>query len=675
MELFPGIYHVGSFNGGSESSQEMECHPYLLIDDQDAVLFDPGSVLDYRDVTENIKRIIGSLDRITLIVVHHQDPDLCGSLPLLRKEGVSAPIALHRRTKSMVRYYGVGGAFYVVNENRWLYRLRSGRIIRFLPAPYLHFAGSFMSFDPTSGTLFSGDLFGAMTRDPGLFAGPRYYDAMKTFHEHYMPSHEILGPVMSGLLEQPVRLIAPQHGRIIRENIREAILILKDLSCGTYLAALPPDHLKPSGRRSISYPGMLTDILNRLAARFGEDVVRSVLPEFPFAVDPETLKVNPEEHDPEAWHIFFEVLYRVKGASWLSSVEPHVFRLVRECDVPVPRVVGERLAGGTVFPDFTTSLNPVSSGPEARNQQFSSIKDSLVHDTVTELYNQRFFWSLLEGYFSDRVRPYPFALAHFSIDNLMEINRIHGRTAGDETLRSAGFFLKNMIREGEDHGVFKLNAPVFAYFFPQTKREEARKRVEEICADIRFSDLFLEKITLSAGLIYGEECPADLSGEKLIRSVDQRAHALLRLAIRQGGGTICDHTDDTLDGDPDRKVVLIAETDPAFMRFLKSRLEQSGFRIIETEDGEAAWNKVLIHKPDLILSEVFLPKLSGFDLRERLLTDSTLAGIPFILVSFRKTEEDIRAAALLKILHYFRKPVSAAEIEGVVQNCISGGGP
>jgi PleD family two-component response regulator/glyoxylase-like metal-dependent hydrolase (beta-lactamase superfamily II) len=671
MELVPGIHHVGSTNA-STVAVDLDCHPYLLVDGTDAVLFDPGSVLDYDEVSANIIRLLGSLGKITLIVAHHQDPDICGSLPLFRKMGVTAPIALHRRTKSLVRFYGVGGSFLIVNENHWRYRLASGRVLRFLPAPYLHFAGSFMSFDETSGTLFSGDIFGAMTREPGLFAGDRYFDAMKTFHEHYMPSREILGPVMETLLGLPIKIIAPQHGRIIRGNVRAAIMILKDLPCGTYLAARTAESAVKS-RRTVTWPDLVTDILNRLAAQFGVEEVRTLIPDFPFTLDEETLKVTGFNGEPSRlWNPFFEVIHRVKGTYWLTVVEPHLFRLVREYDLPIPEVVVQALMKGITLPVYNSAAQrEEGTDLEKRNRSFNSVRDSLIHDTVTDLFNQRFFWSYLEGYFSDRVSPYPFALAYFSIDNLMDINRIHGRNAGDETLRSAGFFLKNAIRPGDDHSVYKLNAPVYAYFLPSVSREEARKRIESVCSDIRYSDLFLEKVTLSAGLVYGNELSRDLSGEKLIRALDQKAMAMLKGAVRQGGATICDKVDDTLTGDPDRKLVMIAETDPAFIRYLKIRLEKLGLRTLEVSDGETAWQKALVHKPDLILSEIFLPKLSGFDLRERLLSDSSLAGIPFVLISFRKSEEDIRVAALLRILFYFHKPVSAAELEGLVQNLLS----
>ena len=66
--------------------------------------------------------------------------------------------------------------------------------------------------------------------------------------------------------------------------------------------------------------------------------------------------------------------------------------------------------------------------------------------------------------------------------------------------------------------------------------------------------------------------------------------------------------------------------------------------------------------PELIISEVILPKTDGFLLRQRLRMDSGLRDIPFILVSFQKNEESIRRSFALDIGHYLQKPYIMTEL-------------
>ena len=229
VEIAPGIFWVGTrFDDDS-----IDCNPYLVIDGDEAVLIDPGSIVDFPSVREAVFSLIPP-ENISLIIAHHQDPDICGSIAEFYQAGVTAPVAMHWRTSVLVRYYGIQNETYLVLENGWQWSFSGGRTLRFLPAPYCHCPGCIMTYDPESGVLFSSDLFGSLDSSKELYAGADYLEKMKSFHAHYMPSHEILSPVMRSLMPLDISVIAPQHGQIIRENIPEHIRVLESLECGTF---------------------------------------------------------------------------------------------------------------------------------------------------------------------------------------------------------------------------------------------------------------------------------------------------------------------------------------------------------------------------------------------------------------------------------------------------------
>ncbi len=223
--------------GFNEEGSGLRCNPYLIIDNDESILIEPGSVLHFPHVIDKVKQII-KLNQIKYILVSHQDPDLCSSIPLFKAE-INNPdlqIITHSRASVLIEHYGARIPYYLIDQNNWHITLKSGRKIQFVFTPYLHFPGSFTSYDITTKILFSGDLFGAFTFQWGLYANDHYAEAMKAFHENYMPSKDILFHSMSKLEKLDIQQIAPQHGSIIQGNqVQKMISELKNLECGDYI--------------------------------------------------------------------------------------------------------------------------------------------------------------------------------------------------------------------------------------------------------------------------------------------------------------------------------------------------------------------------------------------------------------------------------------------------------
>lgn len=237
FEIADGIHWIG-FN---DKSNGFHCNPYVLIDGAQAVVFDPGSVPHFPVVLSKLCKLV-SFDQITHIIVTHQDPDLCAAIPkfeeLIYGVGGSCKITTHERASVLIAHYGVRSEFYHIDQNDWKLTLDSGRELQFIFAPYLHFPGAFMTYDSKSKILFSGDIFGGFSFDWNLFANEYYMEAMKAFHENYMPSNKILRTAMNKLDAYDIQMIAPQHGSIIRDNVREYIDALRNLDCGDYIQSL-----------------------------------------------------------------------------------------------------------------------------------------------------------------------------------------------------------------------------------------------------------------------------------------------------------------------------------------------------------------------------------------------------------------------------------------------------
>jgi CheY-like chemotaxis protein len=101
--------------------------------------------------------------------------------------------------------------------------------------------------------------------------------------------------------------------------------------------------------------------------------------------------------------------------------------------------------------------------------------------------------------------------------------------------------------------------------------------------------------------------------------------------------------------------ILLAEDDRILRKAGEATLKKKGYTVIAAVDGEDALAKAREHKPDLILLDVIMPKLQGFEVLASLKQDSSTRHIPVIMLSNLQEESDIRKAADAGALGYLVK--------------------
>ena len=104
------------------------------------------------------------------------------------------------------------------------------------------------------------------------------------------------------------------------------------------------------------------------------------------------------------------------------------------------------------------------------------------------------------------------------------------------------------------------------------------------------------------------------------------------------------------------KTVLIVE-DVELNRDLLVQLLEDDYRLVLAHDGQAALEKARDERPDLILMDLSLPRLDGWEATRRLKSDRALAGIPVIVLSARAMRGDEERARAAGFDAYLTKPV------------------
>lgn len=233
ISIAPKIYWVGMYL----ENDPFQCHPYLIVNGDESILIDPGSMLEFEETMRKVTTLI-SINSIKYIVLHHQDPDLAAAVPeiekLINREDLL--IVTHSRMSLLIKHYLVTSAYYEIDKHDYKLHTPNGISLEFLTTPYCHSPGAFVSYEPKSKTLFSGDIFGGIEESWEFFATEDYFDKAKLFHQEYMPSKDIFNYALSKIEKLDIELIAPQHGSIIQKRyIKNLIKDMKNLDCGLYI--------------------------------------------------------------------------------------------------------------------------------------------------------------------------------------------------------------------------------------------------------------------------------------------------------------------------------------------------------------------------------------------------------------------------------------------------------
>lgn len=103
------------------------------------------------------------------------------------------------------------------------------------------------------------------------------------------------------------------------------------------------------------------------------------------------------------------------------------------------------------------------------------------------------------------------------------------------------------------------------------------------------------------------------------------------------------------------KKILIVEDDKFLRELISRKLQREGFEISEAVDGEEGERKIKEEKPDLVLLDLILPGMDGFEVLSRVKQDPEVAHIPVIILSNLGQKEEIEKGLKLGAIDYLVK--------------------
>ncbi|MCK5697521.1 MAG: diguanylate cyclase [Gammaproteobacteria bacterium] len=550
IEIADNIYWIGSYL----KNDPFQCHAYLIKNGDESVLIDPGSMLEFEHLIAKAQTVV-DLNDIKYIVIHHQDPDLAASVPEIEKliERDDLQIVTHSRITVLVKHYLIQSPFYEVDKNEFKLETKNGLRLDFITTPYCHSPGAFVSYEPTTKSLFSSDIFGGLEESWHFYAQEDYFQYAKEFHASYMPGKDIFNYSLRKIEQLDLNLIMPQHGSIIKKQyIAPLIADMKNLECGLYIDNKYNDELldaiqklKESQKALHQQQKFLQDVVNGAS-----DPMMVINTDYSIALMNDAAKhsMNMEyvadSHHPKCYEVShhrstpcegkddpcpLKMVVEKKEEVQVTHNHPLLngqSKYVELSAKPLMDEHGEVYAIIELSHDITSHLKT----REHLTQQKKLSDYKANHDELTKLPGRRFLLEQMQKIIRKCIEHnHKTAIIFIDLDNFKPINDTYGHQAGDSVLKAIAHRLKNLLRKtdivariGGDEFVVVLNL----IKSPDNVVDVLDKLIKEIKKPITFESQKLS-VTASVGVSICPDNGMDIDGllEKADRAMYHAKHS------------------------------------------------------------------------------------------------------------------------------------------------------
>ena len=121
----------------------------------------------------------------------------------------------------------------------------------------------------------------------------------------------------------------------------------------------------------------------------------------------------------------------------------------------------------------------------------------------------------------------------------------------------------------------------------------------------------------------------------------------------------------------EEKRILIADDDPVILRLIQVNLELEGYEVLTANNGQEAVDVATTEHPDLVILDIMMPRLDGYQACEQLKSTDSTREIPVIFLSAKAQQGDIDKGRSFGVAAYLTKPFDPTELLEVVEQQLS----
>lgn len=121
----------------------------------------------------------------------------------------------------------------------------------------------------------------------------------------------------------------------------------------------------------------------------------------------------------------------------------------------------------------------------------------------------------------------------------------------------------------------------------------------------------------------------------------------------------------------EEKRILVADDDPVILRLIQVNLELEGYQVLTANNGQEAVDMATAELPDLVILDIMMPRLDGYQACEQLKSAEATKQIPVIFLSAKAQQGDIEKGKSYGVVDYLTKPFDPSDLLDVVERYIS----
>jgi DNA-binding response OmpR family regulator len=113
--------------------------------------------------------------------------------------------------------------------------------------------------------------------------------------------------------------------------------------------------------------------------------------------------------------------------------------------------------------------------------------------------------------------------------------------------------------------------------------------------------------------------------------------------------------------------ILVADDSPFVLEIVETVLKSEGFDVITAVDGLDAWNKIQKDKPDIVIVDIIMPGLNGYQICEKIKKNEELKNTPVLVLTTKAQDKDIELAQTSGADLYMTKPFDPDELAAKIR--------
>lgn len=252
-----------------------------------------------------------------------------------------------------------------------------------------------------------------------------------------------------------------------------------------------------------------------------------------------------------------------------------------------------------------------------------------------------------------------YGVALIQIDGFASLSEAWGWEVAEDAIQELGEAIRDAVAEDGKAG--RLGGGEFAVHVPGPVGDGSARVAERVLDAIRSHAVTLpdgeaSNLTASIGVV-------EVEAETRLEDALLQARRRLFMA-RQSGRNQVVASDDEEDDSVTR--VLVAEDDDISATILLHRLEKEGLEVVRYDNGRDAYEAALEEVPDLVVLDIKMPGMDGFEVLERLRRTPAYTDVPIILLTSMGSESDVVRGFNLGADDYVLKPFSPVELSARV---------